>query len=134
MNEPSVGELLYGTSLLSIEYRCFASNAVLVFDDEETRMTLRLDRVHAVIFRRSMRGPHMEVTGPGCHVHFVELSRDDMFLKNYVNQTTGLASHVIPFDSNGRTVEDADYVGPYHLSLVCSAGHLDVIADNVVLE
>ncbi len=97
-------------------------------------MTVRLDRIHAAVFRQSSRAPHTNAVGPQCFVHFAELSRDSRFLKAYINEATGLASHVIPYDATGRAPGDKNYVGPSHFAVVCSAGHIDFIADSIVLE
>ena len=75
----------------------------------------------------------MTQLGPCCYVHFADVICDSTFLKNYLNNATGLSSHIVPFDTSGSTPGEAEYECPHHFSIICEAGDLDFIADSIRL-
>ena len=131
MDVRDLGERLYQASLLSFEWAVFAHTAQLVFATSDERILVHIDRIHCVVARQSLLGPSSTLLGPNCDVHYAEVSRDTKFLDRYLNEVDLLPSRVIPYDSAGRAASDAGFEKPYHLSIVCSDGDLDIVADVI---
>jgi hypothetical protein len=134
INSKEIGERLYETSLLEIEWGVFSRSAHLWFGDDGDRHLLRLDRIHCVVIRQSLLGTSPSLFGPDCHVHYLDVSQDTSFLERYLSDESVWPTHVVMYDVAGRTPSDIAFQKPYHLSIVCQAGHLDFIADIVELD
>jgi hypothetical protein len=134
LNTKEIAERLYQTSLLGVEWAVFSPSARLLFDDDGVRLILNVHRIHCAIFRQSLQRPTAPSLGPHCHVHYVGISQDTGFLEKYLSDKNLLPSHIVPYDAAGRTPSDTAFQKLCHLSIVCSSGHLDFIADVVELE
>lgn len=129
-----IGERLYQTSLLDVQWGLFSQSARLLFADEGARLILHLDRIHCAVVRQSLQTPSVFPLGPNCDVHYLDVSKDTKFLETYLSDATLLPSHIVLYDGAARTPSDTAFQKPYHVSIVCRAGDLDFLADLVKLE
>jgi hypothetical protein len=129
-----IGQRLYQTTLIALDWNPFSNRAKLSFKDGDVNLILRLEQIHCVVFRQSTRRSTPFSIGPDCDVYFLDVSQTTNFLDRYLHDEKLFPSRPIPYDIAGHTPLDGNFQKPYHLSLLCSAGHVDIIADIVKLD
>jgi len=130
----NIGELLYERILTNVSWEVFSRVVVLEFDDEAPVSQVTFRGVHAVLSQQNAEWDSRLALCPECEIQYAEISDHSEFLERFIDGRLGLDARYYIHDDQGRVHTDSGFVCPYHFTLVCDAGHLDIVFRECEIE
>jgi hypothetical protein len=122
-------------SLLRVSWSVFSREGELGIGYGQETAVIRLRGIHFFASRQSLIGPAPKsALGDGCTIEYLMVTDEGAFLEAYLSERLGFDCSVKPQDIGGRTSDDAQFVIPVYLNLMCSDGVLDIVCESVEME